>query len=116
MAYTLNGLIAKYNALDANMLSNAVIKKTGLLQTATTYLANKQLAHPYNVYNTLPTAGIRSLADGVATSTVEGTYATQNLTLFSVNGAWDKAYVGNDLDSFYNRQSPMYFASVAQLA
>lgn len=116
MAYTIAQLINLYNSLDAIMLSNAVMKNYGLLNTATSYIANQQLAHTYTNYATLPTAGIRSLADGVATSTVSGSTATFTLTLFNANGAWDQSFVGNDLDAFYNRQAPLYFNAVAALA
>lgn len=116
MAYSIAQLINQYNSEDAIMLSNAVMKNYGLLQTATYYTANKQLAHYYTNYATLPTAGIRTLADGVAASTVSGSSATFTLTLFNANGAWDQAFVGKDLDTFYNRQAPLYFNAVAALA
>lgn len=92
------------------------MKNYGLLNTATSYIANKQLAHTYTNYATLPTAGIRTLGDGVATSTVSGSTVTLTLTLFNANGAWDQAWVGRDLDTFYNRQAPLYFNSIAALA
>jgi hypothetical protein len=98
------------------MLANGIIKRYGILQTATTYLANKQLAHTYTSYDTLPTAGIRSLGDGVATSTVSGSTVTEDLTLFNANGAWDQAFVGTDLDKHYSIQAPLYYNAVAALA
>jgi len=116
MAYSVNQLINEYNSEDAIMLSNAVMKNYGILQTGTYYLANKQLAHTYTNYATLPTAGVRSLADGVATSTVSGSTTTTKLTLFNANGAWDQAFVGNDFDKFYGTQAPLYYNAVAALA
>lgn len=116
MAYTLAQLINEYNSADAIMLSNVLMKKYGLLTAGTYYTANKQLAHTYTNYTTLPTAGVRSLADGVAASTVQGTTTTKNLTLFNANGAWDQAFVGNNLDAFYNVQAPLYYNAVAALA
>ena len=116
MAYDINQLINQYNSEDAIMLSNTIVGRYGLLTVGTYYTANKQLAHTYTNYATLPTAGIRSLADGVARSTVSGSTVTKNLTLFNVNGAWDQAFVGTDLDAHYNRHAPLYFNSLAQLA
>lgn len=116
MAYSITSLINEYNSVDAIMLSNVLMKKYGLLTAGTYYLSNKQLAHTYTNYATLPTAGIRSLANGVAASTVSGSTVTKNLSLFNANGAWDQAFVGNDLDSFFNRQAPLYFNAVAALA
>ncbi len=81
MGYSITNLINQYNSAGAEMLQSSVVKNNGLLAYSTYYLANKQLAHTYTKYNTLPTAGIRSLGDGVATSTVSGSTATTNLTL-----------------------------------
>ena len=116
MAYTITNLINEYNSAGALMLANTVLKSNGLLAYGSYYLANKQLAHTYTRYDTLPTAGIRSLSDGVATSTVSGSTSTVNLTLFDVNGAWDRAFVGNDYQAFFNKTAPLYFNSVAQKA
>jgi hypothetical protein len=81
MGYSITNLINQYNSAGAEMLQNSVVKNNGLLAYSTYYLGNKQLAHTYTKYDTLPTAGIRSLGDGVATSTVSGSTATTNLTL-----------------------------------
>jgi len=116
MAYTLAQMINEYNSEDAIMLSSVIQGTYGLLSAGSFYTANKQLAHTYTNYSTLPTAGIRSLADGVASSTVQGTTVTQNLALFNANGAWDQAFVGKDFDVFYNTQAPLYFNAVASLA
>jgi hypothetical protein len=116
MAYSVTQLINEYNSMDSIMLSSTIVKKYGVLASGTFYVANKALAHTYTSYATLPTAGIRTLADGVATSTVSGSTVTQNLSLFNANGAWDQAFVGNDYDRFYNIQSPLYFNAVAALA
>ena len=87
MGYTITNLINQYNSEDAIMLSNAIIKSHGLLAYGMYNLANKQLAHTYTRFDTLPTAGIRTLGDGVAASTVSGSTATINLSLFNANGA-----------------------------
>lgn len=87
MAYTITNLINLYNSEDAVMLQNSIIKNHGLLAYSQYGLANKQLAHTYTVFKTLPSAGVRTLADGVATSTVSGSTATTNVTLFNANGA-----------------------------
>ena len=116
MAYSVTQLINEYNSMDAIMLSNAIVKRHGLLNVSTYYLANKQLAHTYTSYATLPTAGIKSLGDGVATSTVSGSTTTLNLTQFNVNGTWDLNFVGTDYDAHYNRHAPLYFNSIADLA
>lgn len=116
MAYTVAQMINEYNSEDAIMLSNLIIGKFGILTTAKYYLANKKLAHTYTRYATLPTAGIRSLHDGVAASTVQGSTKTANLSLLNANGSWDQAFVGGDFDSHWNTQSPLYFQAVAKLA
>lgn len=115
MAYSINQLINEYNSEDAIMLSNTIVGRYGLLTVGTFYQANKGLAHTYTNYATLPTAGIRSLSDGVARSTVSGSTVTNDLTIFSVNGAWDQAFVGTDLDAHYNRHAPLYFNSLAKV-
>jgi len=116
MAYSITQLINEYNSLDAIMLNNTVLKSNGIIAYGNYILANKQLAHTFTNYATLPTAGIRTLGDGIATSTVSGSTTTTNLSLIQSNGAWDKAFVGNDLDRHYNINAPLYFQAVAQLA
>ena len=114
MAYTITNLINKYNAGSAQMISNTILKSNGLIMYGTYYEANKQLAHTYNVYTALPTAGVASLGDGVAASNVTASNTTLSLTPFNANYAWSQNYVGTDVSGFMSRQLPLYLSAVGQ--
>lgn len=114
MAYSITDLVAQYNAGSAQMIDRSIIKKNGLISTGGYYTANKSLAHYYSVLSSLPTAGIRSLGDGIAASTVSGSYTTTQLSLFTSWAPFDKAYMGTDPTAFFNRVAPRYLMSVAQ--
>lgn len=111
---TIAQLINEIDSFDALMLNRGLINRNGILATAQAYPCNHHMAHKYSIFNTLPTAGARSIFDGVANSGITSSTVTVNLTPYSVNNAWDVDMV-QDLMMHYNTQAPAYFQSLAQI-
>lgn len=110
---TIAQLINEIDSKGAIMINKSLMKRNGVLATAQSYLCNHHFAHKYSVWNTLPTAGIRSIYDGVANSNVTSSTTTVNMTPFATNFAQEKDLVV-DLATHYTTYAPMYFESLAQ--
>lgn len=117
MAYSITNLINEYNSNRSLKLANTAIKQNGFIAYGSFIPANKGLAHTYTLYSTLPTAGVRTLGDGVAVSDVSGSTTTVNMTPFQVTHQRDAAYVENfpgGISNYFTTITPMYLASLFQ--
>jgi len=117
MAYNITSLINEYNSDNALKLARTAIKANGLIAYGSYIPANKGLAHTYTLYSTLPTAGIRTLGDGIAVSDVSGSTTAINMSPFQVTHQRDAAYVENypgGVDNYFTNMSPMYINSLFQ--
>lgn len=112
---TIAQFINEIDSDDAIFLTQAVLKRNGILASAQAFAndANHGLAHKYSIFTTLPTAGSpANYYEGVAESMTTSSTVTVNLTTVQSAGRFPVKYFPDALE-LYNRETPGRYQTIA---